>query len=514
MHIDPPVSSRLVSVSSRPSGWLSIVSCLLFVGWLSTACNSSTTASGADVGATDGGATTSDASARPDGGGLAPSDGAVTTRDADVEPDAATPASALRCVGSYGDNPAVVFRADGTVSLVTEGTYEYLDSDTVRLTSSSWEPMTLEGSFSSDCTTFTFEGGGGTRTRTVGGRCGDGRVDDGFREACDDGDRIDCEGGCSADCLVVITGCGDGLVCGDEACDDGEPTVTCRGDCTLDRCGNRTLDTGEACDDGNRTAGDGCRADCAGLEVCGDGLLDVSEACDDAGNLDGDGCSAACLAEPGCRCATAGAPCTTAFVNTPSSRYEIVERVVREPTGVVTGGVPEFRDNVWALGYRSGTGVGVFSSEGYPIASFEIRPVPAARGTYALVVGGLTVHVTTGLGGSRRLDALPESTHGVLATEDHWRLRYVRSDEVGDRFSIQSVADGSYICGAGLVSGGLIRSVSLTTTECAWAFRGVVPARACAWSLTCGDGELAVGERCDDGNDVGGDGCSGTCTPE
>jgi cysteine-rich repeat protein len=56
--------------------------------------------------------------------------------------------------------------------------------------------------------------------------------------------------------------------------------------------------------------------------------------------------------------------------------------------------------------------------------------------------------------------------------------------------------------------------VSLTTTECAWAVRGTAPTTTCRWDPRCGDGEFAVGEACDDGNVVAGDGCSPTCAVE
>ncbi|MBE4751653.1 tandem-95 repeat protein [Corallococcus sp. ZKHCc1 1396] len=61
-------------------------------------------------------------------------------------------------------------------------------------------------------------------------------------------------------------------------------------------CGDGTVDSGEVCDDGNRVAGDGCRADCQGVELCGDGLVDsvTGEQCDDGGTTPGDGCDAAC----------------------------------------------------------------------------------------------------------------------------------------------------------------------------------------------------------------------------
>ncbi|MCP3166188.1 tandem-95 repeat protein [Myxococcus qinghaiensis] len=61
-------------------------------------------------------------------------------------------------------------------------------------------------------------------------------------------------------------------------------------------CGDGFMDSGEVCDDGNRVAGDGCRADCQGVEVCGDGLVDsvTGEQCDDGGTTPGDGCDATC----------------------------------------------------------------------------------------------------------------------------------------------------------------------------------------------------------------------------
>ena len=60
------------------------------------------------------------------------------------------------------------------------------------------------------------------------------------------------------------------------------------------RCGNATQEEGEACDDGNTQSGDGCRADCFGVELCGDGWVDLGELCDDGNTLSADGCSARC----------------------------------------------------------------------------------------------------------------------------------------------------------------------------------------------------------------------------
>jgi fibro-slime domain-containing protein len=82
-------------------------------------------------------------------------------------------------------------------------------------------------------------------------------------------------------------------------------------------CGNGERGKDEACDDGNTMSGDGCAADCLGIEPgyscpmgkacrmiarCGDGILAASEVCDDGNTDDGDGCSARCKVELGFGC--------------------------------------------------------------------------------------------------------------------------------------------------------------------------------------------------------------------
>ncbi len=71
------------------------------------------------------------------------------------------------------------------------------------------------------------------------------------------------------------------------------------------------LDAVEMCDDGNRTAGDGCSADCLSDESCGNGQLDAAaaELCDDGNVTPGDGCDAECVTEPGFDCPLPGRPC-------------------------------------------------------------------------------------------------------------------------------------------------------------------------------------------------------------
>jgi cysteine-rich repeat protein len=81
--------------------------------------------------------------------------------------------------------------------------------------------------------------------------------------------------------------CGNGILEGEEECDDGnnENGDGCTGYCTLEEnatCGDGELNPGEECDDGNNENGDGCNAICEieRPETCGDGVIDPGEECD------------------------------------------------------------------------------------------------------------------------------------------------------------------------------------------------------------------------------------------
>jgi cysteine-rich repeat protein len=134
--------------------------------------------------------------------------------------------------------------------------------------------------------------------------------------------------------------CGDGVVSGLEACDDGNTasgdgcSSTCRVEpgwscavpgqpCQRAVCGNGTVEPGEACDLGEGNGlfygdGRGCTRFCtpepvcrdasghtqACTSACGDGKIDPGEDCDDGNAFDGDGCSRTCRLESGYTCTT------------------------------------------------------------------------------------------------------------------------------------------------------------------------------------------------------------------
>ncbi len=155
--------------------------------------------------------------------------------------------------------------------------------------------------------------------------CGNGRLDTG--EGCDDGNTVDrdqCSNSCQVRCRAGTicpdsqacpqnglcpppAACGDGIVNGDEQCDDGNLVDgdACTASCTL-RCGqnlecpNGLVCLGEECSECSSSLQcdtgfcvDGrCRQ---ALPLCGNGVREAGEACDDGNADNGDACTVGCL---------------------------------------------------------------------------------------------------------------------------------------------------------------------------------------------------------------------------
>lgn len=143
-----------------------------------------------------------------------------------------------------------------------------------------------------------------TTTISTGGGGAEDDADAGDDEACDD-DPACGPGETPERCPEQCSVCGDGVVSGAEACDDGrndspeyveaEPAETaCSPGCRRPGwCGDGEINGPEPCDGaGQQTAGceQGCR-----IPTCGDGVLNPDqETCDDGNAKDGDGCAADC----------------------------------------------------------------------------------------------------------------------------------------------------------------------------------------------------------------------------
>lgn len=132
--------------------------------------------------------------------------------------------------------------------------------------------------------------------------CGDGIVvgdeicDEGPDNSAQTGDDVE-YGKCAADCMSRGGVCGDGVENGPEQCDNGNNVdfyatseTACAAGCTLPNCGDGILQPAyEDCDLGtedNDGDYDGCASDCSWGPYCGDGTLDVGETCD-AGSQNG-----------------------------------------------------------------------------------------------------------------------------------------------------------------------------------------------------------------------------------
>lgn len=187
-------------------------------------------------------------------------------------------------------------------------------------------------------------GGSSGRGSVTGGGAGEGgeQASGGTGDSVGRGGGTDPGGGQGGE--PTVAQCGNGVVEGAEACDDGarepddgcdsacerESGWTCTSDnptiCT-ERCGDGRRRGQEAmtggCDDGGTEPGDGCddacRIEdgwvCAGAtsdckHTCGNGALEGTEECDDANSVTGDGC-VSCLIEDGYTCDNAPSTCET-----------------------------------------------------------------------------------------------------------------------------------------------------------------------------------------------------------
>jgi cysteine-rich repeat protein len=102
-------------------------------------------------------------------------------------------------------------------------------------------------------------------------------------------------------CVAQCTGTPDAVFCPQMT---GAPvTCTIANDGLLNLCivgslcGDGVVEGDEECEDGNGLDGDGCSSTCTVETVCGDGVVEGAEQCDDGNSDDGDRCSNACVVQ-------------------------------------------------------------------------------------------------------------------------------------------------------------------------------------------------------------------------
>ena len=399
--------------------------------------------------------------------------------------------------------------------------------------------------------------------------CGDGLK--AATEACDDGDTMNGDG-CASNCTIepgyACTGvpsvctvsCGDGAKAASEGCDDGNTANGdgCSATCTVETnwtctaaspsvcrgvCGDGIRVTGEACDDGDTTSGDGCSSSCV-IELgwtctgtpstctttCGDGVKAAPEGCDDHNTTNGDGCSATCTVETGWSCTgTAPSVCTNrpvvcgdGFVDAPEQcddsntrpldgcsatcRTESAEVEPNEDGSPSTGG-SGINGNDFGVTYPNMNGARLASTRSDAILA-AISPT-GDEDVFALR-NDLTTPATV------RLDVWNRATgygQGVACGSSIDTGMHIRSATGASLVSNDDRNGASDRCSA------LSYTVPAGTTVYAHVIKygdtGTIAAYALQiqWTpIVCGDGVVAQGEECDDGNQNDTDACTNTCT--
>ena len=345
--------------------------------------------------------------------------------------------------------------------------------------------------------------------------CGNGVIDQG--EVCDDGNWVGGDG-CSSDC-TSLEQCGNGIVdwSAGEECDPPDPAANCSPQCKSMYCGNGVVEPGEVCDDGNWAGGDGCSNDCKSLEVCGNGIIDweageecdppdadagcsdqclasdcgngdveVGEVCDDGNWEGGDGCSSDCLSDESCGNGivdtSVGETCDPADPVT-GGNCTLHCQVPGCGNGVLEPGLGEVCDDA-NLDGGDGCSADCKSNEtcGNDIVDWAAgEECDPPNGVDCSAVC-LEMYCGNGI-----IDP------GELCDDGNW--------EGGDGCSNDCKSDET--CGNGI-----------TDWDAGESCDPPNPATNCSQGcevMYCGNGILEPGELCDDGNWVGGDGCSSDC---
>jgi len=296
-------------------------------------------------------------------------------------------------------------------------------------------------------------------------------------------------------------------------------------------CGDGKIDPGEACDDGNGDNGDGCVAGCV-VARCGDGFVQQgSEGCDDANTTDDDFCDNQCQ-PPVCGDGKVAGneACDLGDQNGDRPAF-----LIMQPSGLAIASNSLIQPKTSAAFYN------YFSASSH--TGFEVARESRAYLYVDANIGRLSLILTHGIDAgpgqqqpmsqvAMKIFDLPPGFSIDLSDDPDEFVASGPSTAVGD-WSFNRNSDGGILGGLpfpgawkiqvsasfnqGVTTWGFVRDdlqripLSMSETVTIEAFD---TSSACRKSCTiprCGDKILDGGEVCDDGNQLGGDGCAADC---
>jgi MYXO-CTERM domain-containing protein len=243
--------------------------------------------------------------------------------------------------------------------------------------------------------------------------------------------------------------------------------------------------------------------------VCGDGLVQGDEACDDGNADDGDGCSAQCAVEDGFVCEDSEFVFNGDFDLGDTGFADVVPLDLApnpSPCAGSTALVPN--DNFYYVTEAPYVSCACDGGQGLCLA------VNGGGGTFwSQTLTGLAPNTDYVLSFAHALkdESSPQFDPSIVAALDGVTLATITPDADRD-FKTTTL---TFTTGANQTSAVLTFSNpngARSGNDLVLDSVSVTGPSVCA--PPCGDGVLDAGEQCDDGNDVGGDGCTEECVVE